>query len=585
MSDDQSQFANTQTYKVDIETVYNSFIKQIDLVRSNVSVAKNSPIIAQFIKNLNATSPSTTPLRSKLIIDTNNVQEPRCHAFYRMLGLPSLEPGGSFYSPGLIHAPVVNTNQNSINLDQTKITVAQNLLKQGIYDLLDNREIILQNFRQIFSVSDINSSILALSSSKLRNFNYINEADPPDLFDTQVANQTYSFLDTLNSSQTIDFLGSDGYGYQDSNGNTPSGTVIGYLKHRPHILKPFMVDPRVELTINPPYIGAPSNQDNNTICKIIGAPFPTDKSQHLYVENVYASSPMIETICRTRFSTAEPTSNLSARLQAIVAYVKNTDLEQDPILLQQVFVNPTQSQEDIILLRYINIMRSMMDVLFDSIHIINDTEIKYHWIPIPDKRGPEYGSITQGLIIGDLSNTGIDQEIISKIVNNEVQQITNQLTQNNRPDLGNFIDFEKNQARPDDQSTDGFGNTNQETLDTMTSNRTAQTDQANEALRKIEIIMGEFSGLGLCDIIAIYLALWIIDKQDLVNMLDNAAFNRLYQDSSLRCEEVEARQGNNGNPTNSILTTMANFEKQIIANYALMQKLHDDRFTNNGIYN
>ena len=83
---------------------------------------------------------------------------------------------------------------------------------------------------------------------------------------------------------------------------------------------------------------------------------------------------------------------------------------------------------------------------------------------------------------------------------------------------------------------------NQETLDDMTNKRTSQTDAANDALRKIEIIMGEFSGFGLCDIIATYLALWTIDQQTLVNMLDDGAFNRLYQDTTLQSAAVQARQ-------------------------------------------
>ena len=128
-----------------------------------------------------------------------------------------------------------------------------------------------------------------------------------------------------------------------------------------------MVDPRVELTVNPPYIGSPSTSDNTATCKIIGAPFPTDKSQHQYVENVYASSPMIETICRARFSNAQDTSNLSARWQAVLNYVKNKTVEKDSDLLAQVFSNPTITPESQVFLKYINIMRSMMNVLFDSI--------------------------------------------------------------------------------------------------------------------------------------------------------------------------------------------------------------------------
>lgn len=584
----QSQYSDNQSYKIDIETFYNGFIKQIDAIRSNVSTSTNASNLADFIQSLNSTNPSTSTILSKMKVDPNNLQETRCHAFYRMLGLPSFEPGGSFYSPGLIHATVVTPNNNSINLDQTKINVAKNI-PTDLYSLMDQREIINTKFLSIFSVSDINASVLALSSTKVRVFSVLPNTGTIDPFDSSVASQTHSYDDTQNSTLSADLLT-----YQDSNSNFPTGTVLGYLHSRPHIIKPFMVDPRVELTINPPYVGSPSTSDNTATCKIMGAPFPTDKSQHQYVENVYASSPMIETVCRARLSISEPTSNLSARWQDVLSYVKNANVDQDSDLLSQVFSNPTAAQEDLVFLKYINIMRSMMEVLFDALfHVISNTEgagqttaqnpaAKYHWVPIPNVKGPEFGSTTQGIIIGDPLNTNIDFAIANSIVTSEVAQINSQNVQNNQPDLGNFVNFENIPLTPDDQSTNSFGDRNQETLDDMTNKRTAQTDAANDALRKIEIIMGEFSGFGLCDIIATYLALWTIDQQALVNMLDSGAFNRLYQDPTLQSEAVQARQANSGNPTDSIIATMQAYEQQVIYIYAIMDKLWLDRTMNQG---
>ena len=54
--------------------------------------------------------------------------------------------------------------------------------------------------------------------------------------------------------------------------------------------------------------------------------------------------------------------------------------------------------------------------------------------------------------------------------------------------------------------------------------------------------MGEFSGLGLIDIVAILTALWTIDQKYLVNMLDEYTFNRMYKNVELRNPVVEARK-------------------------------------------
>ena len=198
-TNNQSQYSDNQSYKIDIETFYNGFVKQIDAIRSNVSTAVNASKLSAFIQQLTSTNPSTSTLLSQMTVDPNNLQETRCHAFYRMLGLPSFEPGGSFYSPGLIHATMATTNNNSINLDQTKINVAKNI-PAALYSLMDQREIINTKFNSIFSVSDINASVLALSSTKVRAFSVLPNTGTIDLFDSSVASQTHSYSDTQNST-------------------------------------------------------------------------------------------------------------------------------------------------------------------------------------------------------------------------------------------------------------------------------------------------------------------------------------------------------------------------------------------------
>ena len=87
------------------------------------------------------------------------------------------------------------------------------------------------------------------------------------------------------------------------------------------------------------------------------------------------------------------------------------------------------------------------------------TAPNYHWVPIPNVKGPEFGSTTQGIIIGDPLNTDIDNAIVNSIVTSEVAQINSQNVQIMRPDLGNFVNFENIPLSPDDQSTNSLGDT------------------------------------------------------------------------------------------------------------------------------
>jgi hypothetical protein len=82
---------------------------------------------------------------------------------------------------------------------------------------------------------------------------------------------------------------------------------------------------------------------------------------------------------------------------------------------------------------------------------------------------------------------------------------------------------------------------------------------AINALKIIEIVTGEISGLGLVDILAIYTALWTIDIGDLISLLDNNSLARLnYNFPTLVTSEV-ANQLSGTRP--DIFTALTNFEK------------------------
>ena len=84
---------------------------------------------------------------------------------------------------------------------------------------------------------------------------------------------------------------------------------------------------------------------------------------------------------------------------------------------------------------------------------------------------------------------------------------------------------------------------------------------------------GEVMGLGSIDIIAMMLSFWTISKENLVGMLDDSAFNRLYdgrRNRTLRNEAVEARKSG----TNvSIETVISKFDEAVYNLLALADSI------------
>jgi hypothetical protein len=88
--------------------------------------------------------------------------------------------------------------------------------------------------------------------------------------------------------------------------------------------------------------------------------------------------------------------------------------------------------------------------------------------------------------------------------------------------------------------------------------------------------MGEFTGIGLSDIIAIYTALWTIDPNVLVNMIDDQAFDRMASNPALIAPAVSGRQSA-GARTMSATAVITAFEAQIRLMFQVMDRLYEDR--------
>lgn len=597
MAESQDNFSNNQTASVDIEQLYTNIIQEIDKYRSYISVANNKAIIQQLINSLSIEGQSPDKFITQIKPDPKP-QESRCHAFYRLIGLPVVAPDGkSLYSPGF---DADNSFKREITNKHYQVISSIKNNKPALFDLMDARENNVSSFLKIFSTSnlntkiaDINGSVLLLSSvSGGKNYFNVRNFGAPlehstEPFDTDFKNQSYSIANeepknSINSANLTEYQDSNGqlasllFGRNSSGKLTNPGTQFilkeSPLIRRAHILKPFMVDPRVDLTVNPPKC-------------LVCAPFALDNSKTKYNDSTTLPRPFIELICRKRFNKDNQKVNddeLPERYRDWVSYVKNSDQVIDQNILDKINQGVDQTIEIDILLNNLDIIRSMVDKLFESLMKIQEAEKLYHWIPIPDPNGPELAIITQDvkLTIDSESNAIVDPlstpddiEILTLTAKIELSNVNSTTAQ---ADLGNFT-FQNFQAIPDGTKTVGLNLRNQTHLDELKSKREEITGNAAEALRIIEIIMGEFSGLGLCDIIAIYTALWTVDKQVLVNMLDQEAFDRMYQDPTLRDDVVEARKSANV-PTLSGTEVLEKFEGKVKEIYALMDGLLRDRF-------
>ncbi len=88
-------------------------------------------------------------------------------------------------------------------------------------------------------------------------------------------------------------------------------------------------------------------------------------------------------------------------------------------------------------------------------------------------------------------------------------------------------------------------------------------NKAGDALRIVEIIMGEFSGLGLCDIIAVLGALYTMPAADLLGFLDSYAVARMNS------------RYNHTFPTVTYQTAMTSFASTVNQFYQLMEAIYN----------
>ena len=556
----QSKFFDDQdVLDADIDKLYQNFIVPIDSIRSHFNALVNN---AQ-----EQNSPQ--------------YQESRCHAFYRMIGFPVVDPNGGptgFYSPGF--DPNLNTDQAGI---ATNKQIAQNIINNNnfISKQLSPREQIYKSYAKIFSVGDITSQAVALGSIFIRSFDKQFSGTDPFVYDP---NQIQTVNDRLN--EIAKFFGPEvimGTTSTTSIGVSAAvatvaasqsissilGSIVGTANNvsvfsSNHLLKPFIVDPRIDSGVRP---------NRNRIC----APFLKDKSQTKLFQSQTGTSdslsrPYIEKVISTRFNNQNVTTLPGGDfINKIIEEIKADFNVTDPELIS-VISSPLEqlNQSDLTIFNnYFKIIRSLVQALVESITEIEYIRANMNWQPIPDsKNGVEAG--TNGgkipdAVPNDPNNMTLENDIIQQTRKKYINDIEFSVGLQGVADPGDFVfsSFDDTVFNVNKSVQKSFD----ETLQILNDGRNQLGNSGIDYLKDIEIIMGEFSGLGLIDIVAIQAALWLMDPNALLGLIDQRAIDRI--------NDFWPNVNIKGANTFEITLALSEFEVQLTTIYKIIQAYYD----------
>ncbi len=532
-------FDDQDIINLDIKDIYNNFIREIDSYRSHFNAVNGA--LETIINQEQIDS-----IISRTDIGTSTIQESRCSAFFRLLGLPiiDIDGDGALYNSGFDRS----LNLNPKLLD-TNFKIANNVLKSNIKKTLNFREIRPAQILNIFAKKDINSVALALATQYIRNFNFYQDGSK----DRSIISQSYN----------VPMRGQSISNLKDEGGNKPTVNLSSsnnVYSLSQHIIHPLMVDPRIDFTVIPA---------KNRIC----APFILDKSQTQLRQNTYLQRPYIEKVISIRCNISNKSSSAGEYLNNIIDIINEGDEVKDSDLLNDIkkLKEDSSKFELLILGKLFKILRAVTKKLFDSVMSLDQVVQEINFYPIPDVRGPEFGSKNREV---SNSNTYGDKQIekdlrdtIRKKAIDEVNFDISLIT----PSIGNFAFSGTNDIIFGQFSN--VGKFYDKQIKLLKDEREHQGSLGSQHLSNIEIITGEISGLGLIDIICINAALWLIDKKYLINMLDQNAVNRIKTLKELHSEEVLNRIGGQIEGGKIVLEQ---FEKKVGEMYNLAQKFYDD---------
>ena len=488
--------------------------------------------------------------------------ESRVHGFFRYLGFPVVA-NGNFYNPGFPSFQATEEAKEKINSDFET--------DESVRDDIRLRERDYEQRLSIFSRKDLSSATYCLLQLSVRPLNLLNE----DGQSIQIEGRKQIFENLKSSNRNLNFDNVPGaFSSVESVGSTLTGVR--------HILRPFSLDPEIVNNVQP---------DSN----IIAVPFLRDADSLKISDEATALRPGLELIIRERLrdrgnnEEALYLENLRNLLAGELSDGISTDETANAVSLSLIaLANENQiSQGTFNSLEQINVIqiyvisllvktvKQLTNILFQSISFIQDTLEEINWLPIVNELGPELDprdpSTQASILENDINRNALQRRLVDLKLKKAVAEA--QITDRNN--LGSFASpFEIN-----------YNDTNIEELNRQIQSVSQQQAQLGEeallALRNIEIITGEISGIGLIDILAIYIALWAVNEQSLISLLDDASFGRLEEFFPELLEGAAEARSQNGTK-DDIETALTNFENTLKNVLDFAQKEFDNRSQNSG---
>lgn len=515
----------------DLASLVERFIKPIDRLRSF-----NAPLTLLGRASRRTATDSagiTKAIAEDLRTSSFNpveAQESRAHAFYRMIGLPVMASDFSFYNPGF--------NPTRTEKARTANYSVSNKVSQDITLIQSNREFSARSRRDLFKKQPIDSAILAVVF------------DIPKKFQVIDTNKTFSMQDpqAVSIPKRKTFLNAT---YTDHEGNELDQT---FFVHNSHILRPFLTDPTIVETIMPR-------------SKMVCEPFLKDKNSTKIEDNTFLTRPGIEFVLRKRLTQTPIDPNdianeiiLSLDSEAEISDLTISEkkqlisalLDENKIGGQQVSELFNTNFEIIQINKLIKTIKSLIFQLVKNLYNLDEVRRSIDWTPLPSENGFEdpAGLILSGLLRSKIHSSELERRIGSLTVKagNAKRQAVLKF-----PDSDFAISmYERTEQLWDNE------------LNELIEQKNHFIRSGAESLAAIEYITGEVSGLGLVDILAVYTALWAIDLDVLLSLLDTSAFDRLYEfNPELRNANVKQRK--NSGPVFSADDAMKRFEAQIIS--------------------
>jgi hypothetical protein len=319
----------------------------------------------------------------------------------------------------------------------------------------------------------------------------------------------------------------------------------------------------------------------NDSSKKIAVPFAPTKSELKVVNDTYVSRPMLEQVIRDRFSIVNPAETSGTADAAVLDYIKSIPNINDVEIINNA-ANLYKLGDQTQFIKFLNIIRAMVKKLVEAQDTIRKTQDKYYWVPAPAKNGPEGGCSVQGVFVSSNLDsdliTAADQVVINALIKTAIIQADAlAATANAIPDVGGFA-LPNALGLPNlgaSTTPDSLGNDVVKNYKQVVAIRDEELKAAGAALQTVEIIMGEFSGLGLCDIVAVLGGLYLMPRNSLLGFLDYDAVTRM--------AEAEIITSDNSVDLFPGLSLASNDFINVVKDlYNLMDKIYQDLSENNG---